>query len=184
MPLGSTETRNSRFRIISAANKGLKELVEKGFMRDDFFYRIHVISITVPPLRERKEDIPLLIDHFLRLCGHEGGSSIPSKVIESLVAYDWPGNVRELQNVLHRYLTVKHLDFMDMPRSPAISSDKGSTDDLDLEGLSFHCALKGFEKRLILKALEYNQWHKAKAASHLGLPRRTFFRKLKYLGIT
>jgi len=184
MPVGSTETKHSNFRIISAANKCLKDLVEKRLMRDDFFYRIHVIPIKVPPLRARKEDIPLLVDHFLRLYAGDESASIPSKIIESLVAYNWPGNVRELQNVLHRYLAVQRLDFLDKPRSQRIARDNDSPEDLDFDGLPFHSALEKFEKSLILKALEYHQWHKAKAASRLGLPRRTFFRKLKYLGIT
>jgi transcriptional regulator with PAS, ATPase and Fis domain len=184
IPLGETEVKNADFRVISATNRNVRELVEKGLIREDFFYRIHVIPITVPPLRERKEDIPLLIDHFLKLYGNNGKPCIQAKIIESLKAYDWPGNVRELQNVLHRYLTVKRLDYADMPRSQLVLSDNYSTGKLAPEGLSFHSALERFEKNLILKALEYNQWHKAKAASQLGLPRRTFFRKLKHLGIT
>ncbi|MBW1857993.1 MAG: sigma-54-dependent Fis family transcriptional regulator, partial [Deltaproteobacteria bacterium] len=184
MPIGGTKTRKSDFRIISATNKNLQEQVNKGLMRDDFFYRLQVIPITLPPLREHKEDIPLLVDHFLRINGNNKKPIIPSKIMEALMNYDWPGNVRELQNVLHRYLTIKRLDFMDIAKPKLISQDNGSTEKFSLEGLNFHSAVEDFEKDIILKGLEYNQWHKAKAASTLGLPRRTFFRKLKYFGLT
>lgn len=183
-PIGCTEIKNSDFRIISATNRNLRDLVKKGLMRDDFFYRLHVISITLPPLREHKEDIPLLVDHFLRINGNNKEPLIPSKIMEALMNYDWPGNVRELQNVLHRYLTIKRLDFMDIAKPKVFTQDNGPPEEFSLEGLNFHSAVEDFEKGIILKGLEYNQWHKAKAASALGLPRRTFFRKLKYFGLT
>jgi PAS domain S-box-containing protein len=183
IPIGGTKTKKSDFRIISATNKNLQEQVNKGLMRDDFFYRLHVIPITLPPLREHKEDIPLLVDHFLRINGNNKKPVIPSKIMEALMNYDWPGNVRELQNVLHRYLTIKRLDFMDIAKPKLLSHNNGSTEEFSLEGLNFHSAVEDFEKGIILKGLEYNQWHKAKAASTLGLPRRTFFRKLKYFGL-
>jgi PAS domain S-box-containing protein len=182
-PVGGTKTKDADFRIISATNKNLRDLVNGGFMRDDFFYRLQVIPITLPPLREHKEDIPLLVDHFLQLNDNGEKRSISSKIMEAFMGYDWPGNIRELQNVLHRYLAVKRLDFIDMPRSRIVAPDNGSTEEFGLEGLEFHTAVEGFEKDLILKALECSQWHKAKAASMLSLPRRTFFRKLKYFGL-
>ena len=153
-------------------------------MRDDFFYRLQVIPITLPPLREHKEDIPLLVDHFLQQNDNDEKLLIPSEIMEALMSYDWPGNVRELQNVLHRYLAVKRLDFMDVPGSQPVAPDDGSIEEFDLEGLNFHTATESFERDLILKALKCNQWHKSKAASMLSLPRRTFFRKLKYFGLT
>ena len=184
IPVGGTKTRKADFRIISATNKNLQELVNKGLMRDDFFYRLQVIPITLPPLREHKEDIPLLVEHFLRINGNNKKPLIPSKIMEALMNYDWPGNVRELQNVLHRYLTVKRLDFMDIAKPKFVAQDNGPTEEFGLEGLNFHSAVEDFEKGIIIKGLEYNQWHKAKAASTLCLPWRTFFRKLKYFGLT
>jgi len=183
IPVGSTKTRKSDFRIISATNNNLQELVNKGLMRDDFFYRLQVIPITLQPLREHKEDIPLLVEHFLRINGNNKKPLIPSKIMEALMNYDWPGNVRELQNVLHRYLTVKRLDFMDIAKPRLVTQDNGQIEESNLEGLNFHSAVEDFEKDIIIKGLEYNQWHKAKAASALGLPRRTFFRKLRHFGL-
>ena len=183
IPVGDTKTRKSNFRIISATNKNLQELVNKGLMRDDFFYRLQVIPIILPPLREHKEDIPLLVEHFLRINGNNKKPLIPSKIMEALMNYDWPGNVRELQNVLHRYLTVKRLDFMDIAKPKLVAQDNGQIEESNLEGLNFHSAVEDFEKDIIIKGLEYNQWHKAKAASALGLPRRTFFRKLRHFGL-
>ena len=182
--VGGTKTKNSDFRIISATNRDLRDLLNKGLMRDDFFYRLQVIPITLPPLREHKEDIPLLVDHFLQQNDNDERLLIPSEIMETLMSYDWPGNVRELQNVLHRYLAVKRLDFMDVPGSQPVAPDNGSIEEFDLEGLNFHTATESFERDLLLKALKCNQWHKSKAASMLSLPRRTFFRKLKYFGLT
>ena len=182
--VGCTELKNSDFRIISATNRNLSDLVTKGLMRDDFFYRLHVISITLPSLREHKEDIPLLVDHFLRKNGNNKVSLIPSKIMEALMNYDWPGNVRELQNVLHRYLTIKRLDFLDIAEQKISPHNNRTTEESNIPGLNFYSAVEDFEKRILLKGLEYNQWHKAKAASALGLPRRTFFRKLKHFGLT
>ena len=98
--------------------------------------------------------------------------------------YDWPGNVRELQNVLHRYLTINRLDFLDISEQKISPHDNKKLDESNFTNLNFHSAVEDFEKGIILKGLEYNQWHKAKAALALGLPRRTFFRKLKHFGLT
>jgi transcriptional regulator with PAS, ATPase and Fis domain len=110
-PVGSTRVRSSNFRIIAATNRNLMNLIEKGSMREDFFYRIHIFPINLPPLRDRKDDLPLLIDHFLYL--YKGKENIPplSEIeIEKLYEYDWPGNVRELQNVIIRYCATKRID--------------------------------------------------------------------------
>ena len=104
-PVGGLEAETSDFRIIAATNQDLKQQVKKGLMREDFFYRIHIIPIHLPPLRERKEDIPLLIEHFMQ--NHPVSKNIPKitvAVMEALTSYDWPGNVRELQNTLNRYV--------------------------------------------------------------------------------
>ena len=113
-PVGSNMKKNTDVRIIAATNRNLRDLVKRGVMREDFFYRIHILPIYLPPLRERKDDLPLLVDHFLQL--HDKNQlPLPGHIVEALLKYDWPGNIRELQNVLHRYLTLKRLDFAGMP---------------------------------------------------------------------
>ena len=101
-PVGSNVIKNADVRIIAATNRNLRDLIKKGAMREDFFYRIHILPIYLPPLRERKDDLPLLVDHFLQMYDRNH-PPLPGHVAESLLNYDWPGNVRELQNVLHRY---------------------------------------------------------------------------------
>ena len=129
-PVGDNRARHSDFRVIAATNRNLRELVKSGRVREDFFFRIHIIPITLPPLRARREDIPLLVDHFLRQFAADGQETLrlPGKVMESLYTYDWPGNIRELQNVLRRYLAIKRLDFIDStPPTPSGSPPKRST---------------------------------------------------------
>ncbi|MBW2058932.1 MAG: sigma 54-interacting transcriptional regulator [Deltaproteobacteria bacterium] len=181
--VGDTRVKKSDFRIISATNRDLKDMVDRGLMRHDFFYRLHVILITVPPLKERKEDIPLLVDHFLHAHGYDEPGFIPSRIMKALMEYDWPGNVRELQNVLHRYVAVKRLDFVNPQGSDLVTRGRRSKGTCRPEDTNFHGAVRNFEKRLLLRALKVNRWQKARAASMLGLPRRTFYRKLKCLGL-
>lgn len=181
-PIGSREIKKPNIRIISATNKVLKDCVEKGDVREDFYYRIHIIPITIPPLRERKEDISLLLYHFLHAyCDENNIPSIPENIIKSMQSYDWPGNVRELQNAIHRYITLKEIDFLDIsqskPAKPEIIAKK-----LILENnnnLMLRAAKESFEKKYLEKLLHEHQWHKAKVASILGINRRTLFRKIK-----
>ena len=179
-PLGSTKVRNSNIRIIAATNRDLMDQVRKGMMREDLFYRIHIIPIRLPALRDRREDIPLLIEHFLKLYGKENSATtIPGKIMDALYKYDWPGNVRELQNVLHRYLTIGTLDFM---CSISVSPVEDIFGDKEMEPVNMsdlNSALEHYEKNLIMKTLEQCQWHRIKAASALGISRNTLFRKMK-----
>ncbi|HOJ13528.1 MAG TPA: sigma-54 dependent transcriptional regulator [Deltaproteobacteria bacterium] len=170
-PVGSTVTRHSDFRIISATNKNLSELTKRGLMREDFFYRIHIIPITLPPLRQRKEDIPLLVEHFLRL--YSPGRRLPEvsgQVLESLKNYEWPGNVRELQNVIQRYLTVKRIDFVGpcgVQRRSAITDGHAGIDHEDADnGLQGYT--RSVEKKVIMDMLEKCRWNKTKTAQSWG----------------
>ncbi|UCD80270.1 MAG: sigma 54-interacting transcriptional regulator [Desulfobacterales bacterium] len=190
-PIGGHKIQQADVRVIAATNKNLAEEVKNGLMREDFFYRIHVIPITVPPLKERKEDIPLLVDHLLKsYAGSAKRKTIPKKIMDALCNYDWSGNVRELQNVLQRFIAVNDLQFkgpsdLDFLGPAGIQKEKDQNLNSAVEGelLDFRGAVQKFEKNLILKALEKNRWHKAKAAAALGLPRRTFFRKLNEFGL-
>ncbi|GAK49216.1 sigma-54 interaction domain-containing protein [Candidatus Moduliflexus flocculans] len=181
-PLGSNRSKKVDMRIIVATHRNVHELRRQGQLRDDFFFRVHVITITVPPLRERKDDILLLLDHFLEgATGDEKHSRLPGKMVEALYAYDWPGNVRELRNVVHRYLAGQPLEFDGniTTRSAQIASEDLLTSDRPLRE-----QLEEFEKRSILAALNARQWHRKETASALGLPLRTLHRRMKNLKIT
>ncbi|MEE9609621.1 MAG: sigma 54-interacting transcriptional regulator [Desulfatiglandales bacterium] len=183
-PVGGSKIKKSDFRVITATNKNLSDRVNKGLMREDFFYRIHIIPITLPPLKNRKEDIPLLVDDFMR--SYSDGKrpqAIPGKVMEALQNYDWPGNVRELQNVLHRYLSLNRLDFMGTPPNEPEFWNGDSVEKLDLENLSLHQATENFQKGIIAKVLDQAHWHRNKAASMLAIDRKTLFRKMKFFGL-
>lgn len=180
--VGGTTVIRSDVRIISATNRNLAKRVEEGAMRRDFLYRIHVVNIHLPPLKERKEDIPLLIDYFTQKHhGSETPPALPGQVIGLLCNHHWPGNVRELQNVLNRYFAVGRLDFIDAPSSP--DSPVSLPVDLPVaeERLDLRKALEKYEKQYITQILNQNRWHKGKSATLLGIPERTFYRKLKKL---
>ena len=169
-PVGGTETRLADFRIISASNISLQERVKSGRMRSDFFYRLQVIHIQLPPLRRRREDIPLLTDHFVRKMSPSGGTiKIPGNVMDALLEYDWPGNVRELRNVLQRYVTLGRLEFL----SPDTAAKTTSLAQLDL-----HQAVQQLENSLISRALEQTGGNRTRAAKLLGISRRALFRKI------
>ncbi len=183
-PLGSRELRRPDIRIVAATNRNLAQMVRQGQIREDFFYRIHIIPIQLPALRQRKEDLPLLIDHFLKQkYADKHPPRIPGQVLDTLLNYHWPGNVRELQNVLNRYVTLGQLDFLEpLAEQPA---EKILPDmDPDRTGFDYQAAMADYEKTLLIRSLEKHQWHRGKAAESLGLPRRTFFRKLKRVGIS
>jgi transcriptional regulator with PAS, ATPase and Fis domain len=180
IPVGDTHVRHTDVRIIAATNRDLNEQLRKGEIRKDFFYRINVVKIAVPPLRQRPEDIPLLIDHLLKKYTTGTVRQLPAKIIETLCTYNWPGNIRELQNVLQRYLTVGRLDF----NEPAIASPAEENDILESEvDRPLYKALEAFEKHYLTRMLERHHWHKTKTAQALGIPRRTLHRKIKKLEI-
>jgi transcriptional regulator with PAS, ATPase and Fis domain len=179
-PLGDTVSKKVEVRIIAATNKDLKDLLRQGLIRKDFFYRIRVIVITLPPLQDRKEDIPLLIEHFLdQYAGGKERPAIPAKVVEMLCAYHWPGNVRELQNELQRYLAEQRLEFIgDVYAEPAEQNDA-----IDLKAQGFYKTVEAYEKRLIINALKQNHGHREKTAAMLKILPRTLHRKMKKYGL-
>ncbi len=183
-PIGGRQPAKSDVRFIGATNRDLKKLVAEGQMREDFFYRVHIVTIELPPLREREGDLPLLIKHFYQQFTQALDDPPPlnGKVLDALINYHWPGNIRELQNTLQRYISSRKIDFMGTPLEIEVQS---CPDPLPLPDTpqDFQTAMQDFEKRLILHALEHHRWHREKAAQSLNIPRRTFFRKLKNLGI-
>lgn len=178
-PVGSNRTRTSTFRIIAATNKDLVDLVNKGLMREDFFYRINVIPISLPPLRNRKEDIPLLIDHFMKKYGGNKPPSIPGEIMDAIYNYHWPGNIRQLQNVLHRFITLNKLEFIGASNANSIELEGVSKAIMDQKGQKLHAAIKDFERKLIVRTLHKNNWHKSQVASILDINRKTLFKKIK-----
>ncbi len=179
-PVGGQEIKSASIRIVAATNRDLKEDVKSGRMREDFFYRIHVIPISLPPLRERKDDLPLLIEHFLSLFAKtDPAPKIDGKILGGLYNYNWPGNIRELQNVLQRYITLSTLDFMGPSPSESKLLDDVSMPIDDFKGDSLEKIMEKIEKQIILKNLEKNQWQKNKTASDLKINRKTLFRKIK-----
>jgi PAS domain S-box-containing protein len=170
-PVGDSRARKSDFRLISATSRNLGEMVKSGKMREDFFFRIDIIPINLPPLRERREDIPLLVDHCLRECAKgEAPAALPAWVMESLCKYHYPGNVRELQNILLRYLATGKLAFLGSePEPPDVSEQKGSLPE----------SINSYEKEIIKNRLIENRWHRGRTAASLGIDRKTLYMKIK-----
>ena len=183
-PVGSSKIRQADIRIIAATNRDLMEQVNRKAVRPDFFYRIHVLPITLPPLRERKEDLPLLVEHFINIYRQEGGPiRLPENVMESLYNYNWPGNVRELQNVIQRYLTEKKMDFLPSYHEKSLPAESLPIEMKGCEEGPLSSALETFEKQYIEETLKRHKWKKSKTATLLGVSRKTLFRKIKQYGL-
>ncbi len=184
VPLGETEAVTPDIRIIAATNRNLVEMIGRKEMREDFFFRVHIIPITLPPLRERREDIPLLIDHFLTKLTPSGEHKLPADELSiALKGYDWPGNVRELQNTVHRYITLGHIELAD---GTAPHAREGATDALSARPLGeggLRKAMEGYEKELITATLEKNRWNRDRTAKMLGIGNRTLYRKIRLYNI-
>lgn len=179
--LGSNTPVSVDFRLVAATNAGLAKLVAEGSFREDLFFRLDVFPIAVPPLRKRREDIPLLTSHFLSLYAEEHGLQAPRispETLSRMMAYDWPGNVRELENFVERSL-IMHAGRdgfpFDLPRRMA--GDDGS--ELLSQAIEGHWTLEHVEREYLLSTLERHRWQQAAAADVLGINRRTIHRKLK-----
>ncbi len=185
-PVGSGRSMEVDVRIIAATNKNLEKAVKDRVFREDLFYRLNVIPIRIPPLRDRKSDIPLLIQHFLHKYSQENGM-LPPALQESaqdiLCNYSWPGNVRELENVIERLVILRagqNIAPKDLPEKLMSPGGKIVTSvQIPDHGISFKKVVDDFENELILKALEKTAWNKNKAASLLKLNRTTLVEKIK-----
>jgi PAS domain S-box-containing protein len=181
-PLGGVQSVRCDVRVIAASNKSLTALVKEGKFREDLYYRIHVVGIQLPALRERREDIPLLIDHaiarFNRIQGRDI-AGVSDAVLETLMAHDFPGNVRELENVIeHAFVLCRDalIELKHLP--PQLQADTGRS-PLSSEGLTLARA----ETLLIEDALRRHEGNRAHAAKALGIAPSTLFRKIKALGL-
>ncbi len=191
-PVGSTKCQKVDVRIIAATNKNLEEMVVNRDFREDLYYRLSVIPVSIPPLRERREDIPLLIHTFLNSFNDNNRYSVKGfsrETLEILCNYDWPGNVRELENLVERLVIIKNNGIItpeDLPekyisssraRFQASSLQEDST--LPKEGICLNTAVEQFENSLILQALARTGGNKKEAAELLNLKRTTLIEKLK-----
>lgn len=181
MPVGGRETKIPDIRIIAATNQNLNRMVKAGTMREDFFYRIHILPIYLPPLRERKEDIPLLVTHFLEK-HHAEIRGLPSHVMAALESHDWPGNVRELENTLQRYLNLDNLQILNYgERTLAVSPQLPILPQRD--GIPLKETMNYLEKEYITRVLEQQNWNRSATARTLSIGRKTLYVKIRQLGI-
>jgi two-component system response regulator HydG len=188
--VGGETTIQIDVRVIAATNKNLVEQINAGAFREDLYYRLNVVELQVPPLLERKEDIPLLARHFLEIFTDKNRKEIKGftpKAMDNLIRYDWPGNVRELMNAVERgvvlarsnYLGVEDFPFM---KDSLLQNDPDSTDPAELF-MSGDMPLEDVEKAAILNTLEAAGGNKSEAARRLGITRKTLHKKLKAYGV-
>lgn len=181
-PLGSVEPIKTDVRVIAATNKDLGKLVRKGVFREDFFYRIHVIRLALPSLRDRREDIPLLIEHFMakfnRLQGKDV-AGVSDEVLARLMDHDYPGNVRELENIIEHAFVLCRGAMIEMVHLPPQFRGTDEAVSPNIAGMT----LEAMERFLIANALQRHDGNRTAAARQLGINPSTLFRKLKSLGI-
>ena len=184
--VGGAKTFTVDARVILATNENLGRAVAEGRFRQDLFYRVNVINIELPPLRDRISDIPLLAEHFLRSVCDESGKTVrgfTDEAVAALHAYRWPGNVRELQNVIERAVLLGKRDVIGLEDLPAEMAAGGPIAVEPAAGRSLKEALEGPERRIILDVLEANQWNRHVTAESLGINRTTLYKKMKRLGL-
>jgi two-component system response regulator AtoC len=180
--VGGERVQRTEARIVGATNRNLEELVRRGQFREDLYYRLKVVEIKLPPLRERREDIPELIAHLLEKVNrqlHTNVRKVPESVMKMLVSYDWKGNVRELENGLIRAVTLAHGDVLLAEHLPLPRSE-GLGGGLALDELT---SLKEMERRYIAHVLKQTRWNKSKASDILGITRPTLDKKVKDYGL-
>ena len=178
-PVGSRRTKQADIRIIAATNRNLEERVAQRKMRQDFFYRIHIVPIHIPPLRERLQDIPLLTDHFLeKYSPPDHPVHLPQEIAMALQSYHWPGNVRELENIIQRYVVLGEMDSLVLRDSPLPRPPSPHLAPVAGQGLKQ--TMEQVEKQVILTSLEQNQWRRNHTAAALGITPRTLYRKMQH----
>ena len=204
-PVGSTETIEVDVRVILASNQPLEDLVANGEFRQDLYYRINVVMINLPPLRERAGDVPVLAEHFLQLKAKELGKQVTgfsNEAIDALRAYALPGNVRELENIIERAVVLTkatRIGLVDLPphvidstpgplqgekwTSPVFSAGRCGGEGGVWTPMPLRKALEEPDKQIILAALEANDWNRQKTAEQLDINRTTLYKKIKHYGL-
>jgi PAS domain S-box-containing protein len=181
-PLGATQSIEHNVRIIAASNKKLDALVREGHFREDLFYRINIFKVSLPPLRERMEDIPLLIDHFItrfNALQTKNIQGISEEAMSFLMKYSYPGNIRELANIIERAFILCKTMLIEKKHLPESLFESGLK-----HAESAPSTLRDAEAAYLLNALKQNDWDRPKTARQLGMHKSTLYRKIKALGIT
>jgi len=187
--VGGEETIQVDVRIMAATNKNISELVQQDKFREDLYYRLHIIPIYLPPLRERNDDIPLLVNHFLKKLTNElnkPAKQITESAMERLISYHWPGNIRELENVLERAVVLcdrEYIDIKDLPILNSVTSEKLPSDVLDRFRLNLNDTLAAVETQLIERAMNETGGNKSQAAKLLGIQTSLLYYKLEKYGM-
>ncbi|KLU66606.1 transcriptional regulatory protein ZraR [Desulfosporosinus acididurans] len=182
--VGGTETIHVDVRVIATTNRDLAAAISSGTFREDLYYRLNVMGIVMPPLRSRKEDIPLLVNHFLEKFDPTKSKKISSEAMKTLTQYNWPGNIRELQNVIERALIVcqgSEIKSVHFPKELLNHLEELTTPEIQLTESGF--SLGELEKHLIIKALEKHNYNQTKVAKYLGITRPTLLYRLQKYGI-
>lgn len=180
--IGSTQRIKVDVRVISATNRDLEKAIKEGSFREDLYWRLNVVRINLPPLRERKEDIPLLVNYFLNKFSRENNKPIPQlepEVMETLINYEWPGNIRELANVIERAVVLSPSGLISVKHLPKRIQEKTGWNIVKENTFN----LLEVEKSLILKALNTTGWNQTKAAEILGISRKQLRTKMKNYGL-
>jgi len=179
--LGETKTMKADVRFVAASNKDLDDLILREEFREDLFYRLNVFPIKLPPLRERKEDIPLLLNHFFKLYAKKSGKPqkmITENALKILIEYDWPGNIREMQNLVERLCTIKQDPVVQLKDLTALTISKKSVINNSLKE-----AVNSFEKQYIAETLDLVKGNRKKASEKLGIHRNTLLAKIHEYGL-
>ena len=191
--VGDSHTIKIDVRVIAATHSDLTKMVAEGLFREDLFYRLNVIPVQLPPLRDRRDDVPLLVQHFLQKLSADSGRAavtVSQEALRSLMAYPWPGNVRQLENAVERAIAFSHgrsqIDLQDL--APEIQNQPAPTDASEVwfpdDGLDFDKYIEAVELSLIRRSLERTQGNKRQAAKLLNLKRTTLIEKLKRLELS
>ena len=184
-PVGTTSPIKINIRFLASTNQDLKELVSQGKFREDLYFRLNVVDIHLPSLKEREEDIPLLADHFVnkyRKHMNKPVKGISNEALRALVSHEWKGEVRELENVIERSMIFCKEDFITVKDLPEVFRETGSQSDFSISG-SLDESVKRFEREIITRALDANEFNKEKAAEALQVGLSTLYRKMKELNI-
>lgn len=184
--MGDNHTLKANVRLISATHRNLSEDVQKGRFREDLLYRLNVIPLQLPPLRERREDIPVLVDYFLekyKLVNQKGVKGVSREAMDLLKQYDYPGNVRELENIMERAVVITRDTLITVQDLPFKAEDQISLKDLNASKTSLKKTLETLEGRLVQEAMNTAEGHQTRAAETLGISERTLRYKLKKYNI-